>query len=341
MGSPTDPAPVGTPFTYSASYSETEWTGTVLGLVEMARSDFGEGGPGRCLGIVGTLTPTVVEGLTSDGFSTPEMTVIAGGRVADRSEGLFECEYQSVEEAGFGLAHDAAVTVGTAYPFVVPVFLSGEPAPEPELIAVGDTGSNEAMYYQPTVLTALPPVPAGPDTVLQPDSSAAPSDTPLTGAGTSADPAPVGTPFEFTESFSESSWTGTVLGIVELERSEFGGGSPGRCVGVIGTLTPTAMEGLTSESFTAPNIAVIAGGGVVDSLDSLFECDYQAVVDVGFGLTQDAAVTVDTVYPFVVPVFLPGETPTVPELVAVGNPSSADAMYYQPTPLPALPPLPQ
>ena len=115
-------------------------------------------------------------------------------------------------------------------------------------------------------------------------------------------------------------------GIVELEPSEFGGGSPGRCVGVIGTLTPTAMEGLTSESFTAPNISVIAGGGVVDSLDSLFECDYQAVVDVGFGLPQDAEVTVDTVYPFVVPVFLPGETPAIPELVAVGDPSSADAI---------------
>jgi len=153
---------VGTPFEFSDGYSGTAWSGTVLGIIELPRDAmFGSENPGRCIGIVGTLTPTATEGLTSEAYSSPAISAVASGRVIDSFDSIIECDYQPTVDAGWGLPSDAAVTVGIVYPFVQPVFLPGDPAPEPELIAVGDTSATDAMYYQPTALPALPALPVG------------------------------------------------------------------------------------------------------------------------------------------------------------------------------------
>jgi hypothetical protein len=329
-GGPTDPAPVGTVFEYSDGHSGTSWTGTVLGIIDLPRSEFGEGAPGRCIGVVGTLSPTATEGLTSEPYSSPPITVVAGGRAVDSLEGILECETQSAVDAGWGRLSEAAVTVGTTYPFVEAVFLAGDPAPAPELIAVGDTSSSDAMYYQPTLLTELPPVPEGTSTA----SSAPP------GGAATATPLPVGSPFDFSDPYSDTSWTGTVLGIVALPRSQFSDGAPGTCFGIVGSLTPTAAEGLTSDPYSTPAFTAVIGGRAIDNLDSLFECDYQTAEAAGWGLRLDAEVTVGTVYPFLEPVFIAGAEAAVPELIAVGDTSSTDAIYFEPTELPELPPLP-
>ena len=132
----------------------------MLGFIELPRdSTFGSESPGRCIGIIGTLTPTATEGLTSEQYSAPPLTAVAGGRGVDSFDSIIECDYQPTVDAGWGLPSDASVTVGTIYPFVEPVFLAGDPAPEPELLAVGDTSATDAIYYQPTILPALPTPP--------------------------------------------------------------------------------------------------------------------------------------------------------------------------------------
>lgn len=146
-------------FAYSDSGGDNAWTGTVLGLIEMERGRYAGSRPGTCVGIIGTLTPTQVEGPTSDGRTVPDLTVIAGG-VEGNLDGWFECDHEIFADAGFGSPHDAEVTVGTVYPFVQPIFLVGDPSQTPELIAVGDPSSDEAMYFEPTMLPDLPAVPA-------------------------------------------------------------------------------------------------------------------------------------------------------------------------------------
>lgn len=324
-GTPDSPAPVGTPFDYSDGYSGTSWTGTVLGFIELPRdTSFGTDTPGRCIGIIGTLAPTESEGLTSQPYSSPAFTAVSGGRAVDSSDSILECDYAATNDAGWALTSDATVTVGTAFAFVVPVFLAGDPAPDPELIAVGDTSSSDATYYQPTVLPALPPLPP-PNT--------APIDTSTALA--------VGAPFTYSDGYSGTSWSGTVLGYIDIPRdTTFGSDSAGRCIGIIGTLTPTEAEGLTAESYSTPTFAVVSGGRMMDPYDSLLECDYQPTVDAGWGVPSDAAVTVGTLYPFVQVAFIPGDAATAPDLIAVGDTSSTDAVYYQSTALPALPALP-
>lgn len=144
---PDDPAPVGSPFEYADGLGSTAWIGTVLGLVDLPRSDSSvSGAAGRCVGIIGTVTPTATAGLTAQPFSTPPLSIVSGGRAVESTDSLSECDDAALEDAGWGVLFDAAVTAGTQYPFVEPVFLAGEPAPEPQLIAVGDTSSPGATY---------------------------------------------------------------------------------------------------------------------------------------------------------------------------------------------------
>src|SRR5262245_45234635 len=82
------------------------------------------------------------------------------------------------------------------------------------------------------------------------------------------DPAPVGSPFEYADGFGGTAWAGTVLGLVDLPRDSSGSGTPGRCVGIIGTLTPTSTAGLTAEPFSTPPISIVSGGRAVESTDS-------------------------------------------------------------------------
>ena len=117
-GTPGEPAPPGTPFVFGDEFSATEWTGTVLGFVDLERGPLSEGDPGRCVGIIGTLVPTVVEGLTSSGYSAPPMSVVADGRAVESFDGLLECDYQPLVDAGYGLLFEASVMVGVTYPFV-------------------------------------------------------------------------------------------------------------------------------------------------------------------------------------------------------------------------------
>ena len=133
---------------------------------------------------------------------------------------------------------------------------------------------------------------------------------------------------------------GTVLGIVALPRSQFSDDTPGTCFAIVGTLTPTAAVGPTSDPYSTPSFTALIGGRAIESFDSLFECDYQTAEGAGWGLPLDAEVTVGTVYPFLEPVFIAGDAAAVPDLIGVGDTSSTEAIYYEPTQLPELPAVP-
>ena len=96
----------------------------------------------------------------------------------------------------------------------------------------------------------------------------------------------------------------------------------------------------TSSGYWRHRCPSLPTDSAVESFDGLLECDYQPAVDAGYGLLFEASVMVGVTYPFVEPVFLAGDSPAAPELIAVGDTSSGDAMYYEPTALPSLPPLP-
>ncbi len=150
-----DALPMGasTGFTYT-SWLGDEWEGFVTTMVEVDRSPYTDE-LGRCLVLVGSLTPTAIEdGVVSDPFATPDFAVIAGGRLVDSDS--FSCDTDEVEAAGYGWILDAEVTQGTEYPFYTAIFMAGEEPPDIAVVVVGDAGSDDALYFEPTYLDAIP-----------------------------------------------------------------------------------------------------------------------------------------------------------------------------------------
>jgi hypothetical protein len=159
LGTIQSPLPVGVEgvsgFSYEEAYGDAKWDGFVTGLVETGRGQFAGDAPGRCLLLLGTLTPTAAEGATSSGFTTPSVGVIAGGNLIDAAAS--ECDTAPAEAAGFGWILDANVTVGTTYPFYAEFFIPGDVPAELEVIVVGDSTSAEALYFEPTVQPTITP----------------------------------------------------------------------------------------------------------------------------------------------------------------------------------------
>jgi hypothetical protein len=152
------PRPVGVPgeseFSYQEPFGEAEWDGFVTGSVETAVDEFVDK-PGRCILVLGTITPTAAKGATSDEFSTPPISLIAGGKVLEDTIG--ECDEKAVRAAGYGWILDARVTIGTAYPFFAEFFVPGKRPAELEAVVVGDPTGSDALFYEPTILDTIPP----------------------------------------------------------------------------------------------------------------------------------------------------------------------------------------
>ena len=152
-----------------------------------------------------------------------------------------------------------------------------------------------------------------------------------------ANPLPVGDPAAsgFTYSDFGTEWEGFVYGLVETGIGEFSDDT-GRCVVLVGTLTPTSIdEGAVSNPYSTPTVSLIANGALVDS--EVFVCDTSDVQATGFGWVLDAEVTVGTTYPFYVEFLLPGDPPPEIEVIVVGQASTEQSLYYQPTVLDTIP----
>lgn len=320
--SPGSPLPMGDPalsvFTYEESFSNAAWEGQLLGLVETGTNEFNDG-QGRCVVLIGTITPTKTDGAVSSGYNTPNFSLIAGGRLIE--SGVVECDTDAIETAGYGWILDAGVTVGTTYPFYSEFFLE---APDAEVVleavVAGNPSGSDAFYFEPTVIPDIP----------QPDIASQESGRDLTPTG---DPAVSG--FMYQESFSDAAWEGLPLGLVETGTGQFNPNT-GRCLVLVGEITPTSAEGAVSSGFATPAFGLIVDGQLVDS--GAGDCDTGALESAGFEWILDAEVTIGTPYPFFVEFFLEGADPSTSiEAIVLGNAADEGALYYEPTILGEIP----
>ena len=105
---------------------------------------------------------------------------------------------------------------------------------------------------------------------------------------------------------------------------------------VLGTLTPTSIEeGSVTSGFETPTVSVIAGGQQIQS--EVSQCDTSTAKAAGYDWILNAEVTVGTTFPFYDEIFLPGQATPDIEALVIGDPSTTEALYYEPTILPETP----
>ena len=211
------------------------WTGQITGLVDVERSQFSNT-EGRCFLVLGQITPEFISDGTaiSDGFATPELGVLVGGQYFDDSGG--QCDTDEAEELGYEWILRARATVGTDIPFFAEIFLPEVETGAVNTIVVDDPNSADAVLVAPVRLPSIP-LPTG-----------------LQVGTTVPNEGPLGVSAEFDHTERDDSWMGRVTSVEEVPFSRFSN-REGRCLLVIGELTPTAIdEGLVSDRFSTPNI---------------------------------------------------------------------------------------
>ncbi len=150
--------------------------------------------------------------------------------------------------------------------------------------------------------------------------------TPVPTGRTPGDALPIGTRFEVAERYSDARFDGQILGLVEGQRRE-GNNEQGRCFFVVGTFTPTQLDsGNTSRSFDTPDVSLIAGGQRINRTAA--DCVWDDLKAAGWRWSLYMSTTIGTGYPFFEEIFLPSDGPQVPDAIAVGNPATADALYF-------------
>ncbi len=304
---------IGATFTFQ-SFSDAVWQGELFGLLPVDTGRFNDE-DGACYLVLGSIVPeSLPEGFVTNSFSTPDVGALAGGEFIDR--GFSDCDDTAAIEAGYRPILDAYVTVGTSFAFYTEIFIPASNGSPIESIIVGNATDDDALYYSPDEITEVPI----PTRVV---GEVAPDLNPLAGSG-----------FTFT-SFSDTSWEGSVTGMVASGTDSFFDGE-GQCFLIVGVITPTEIgEGTATSGFDTPDFSLLADG--YNYGPSFGGCDRDPAIDVGYGWILDAEVTVGTAYPFVVDVFIPGGDPTSPDALVLGSASSDDAIYYEPLVLDSIP----
>jgi len=149
-------------------------------------------------------------------------------------------------------------------------------------------------------------------------------------AGTPNDPLPIeGARFTYEESFGDTTWEGTLYGIVDVDTNQFND-EEGRCILVIGTIIPTNIDGGTiTNGFDTPEFGAIDDDGIaIDS--SVADCDTEAAEAAGYDWINEATVTAGTPFAFYDEVFFPGEPEAGIQAIQAGG-EPQNSTYYQPT----------
>lgn len=143
---------------------------------------------------------------------------------------------------------------------------------------------------------------------------------------TPADSLPIGRRFQASGRFSDATFDGQILGLVEGQRRDFAS-EGGRCFFVVGTLTPTQLDaGNASRSFDTPDVSLIAGGQRINRTSSL--CVWDEIQAAGWRWSLSMSTTVGTAYPFFEEIFMPAGGPQTPTSIIIGNPATNDALYF-------------
>ena len=293
----------GNSFFYEDFGGET-FTGEIYGLVDVGVSQFGPEEEGTCYLVVGEIRPETIDGPVSSGFDTPDIGLIVGGQyIADS----VSCERAAVDRLGYSWILDAEATVGTDIPFFAEVFVpEGQGAITDVIVGNPVFLDDSVTAISPAVLSEIPtptglgagPLPGGPE--VGPNAT-----------------------FEYVDRPGDATWIGQISSVVSAPVGRFVD-EPGRCFLVLGTLTPTVVEGLVSNGFTTPQISALVDGR---NIDDGTECDTSAVEAQGFGWILDAEVTVATPYQFYAEIFVPEAFSGDPTRILVGR-ASEDASVF-------------
>lgn len=315
---PDEPLPAGdasSAFRYDDTFGSV-WAGTITGVVETPLywdDDEGE----RCFVVLGTLTPEQFDGLVSDSWSTPYLTLFVGGDEAELGELM--CDTAALADAGYRSLYDTSATVGTEVAFYAEFSLA-DSLGVPQAVAVGQ-GGDEWLFFDATLLDDVPaPVP-GPVGELTVDPVAI------------GDGAPG--PFAATDEYTGDVWSGTVVGLVETPLDEFAE-EPGRCYTVLATATAdVAGSGFTTSPYAAPPIGLIADGRL---LDDAYGCAAAEVEEAGYAWFNDSEVTGGTTLQVYGQVLIPAPLPGDLQAIVVGDPWGEAPTVLDPFVLPDIPP---
>ncbi len=152
IGSVDAPISAGESFYYDSSWSgedATVWEITVDGYASLRGTETMT--PGRCIAIVGTLTPThVIAGdELSAWYDIPDMSVMVDG---EEQFGYDSCDLDGIEAAGYGFLWDAELAEGESYAFYYDLWIPAEYTGEIDVIVVGDSLSEGAAFIEATEL---------------------------------------------------------------------------------------------------------------------------------------------------------------------------------------------
>ena len=300
---PVAPAPVApAPSPSSGSFFHEDFggetfTGEVFGILEVPRDQFSPDEEGTCYLVLGVITPGVVSGPVSSPFDTPTISAIAGG---ERVDSATSCDNDEVELRGYTWRLNASGVSGTDIAFYSELFVPDGLGSITDILVGNPFDLDEVTVIPPVVVTEIP----------------SPGALDVGGLPTGA---PVGenATFEHDEPFGDASWTGQVLDFVTAPTAGFIE-ERGSCFLVLGSLTPTAIEGVLSSGFDTPQIGVLVNG---QYFDDGTECDTSAVEAQGFGWILNAEVTVGTEYLFYSEIFVPEVFASDPSHVIVGRPA--------------------
>ena len=288
---------------FTITDSGTDWVGVVDGLVEVPTDRFTDD-PGDCYLLIGELTPVgLTEGLTNNSFDTPRYGVLAGGEYVDSGT---ECDRTAAEELGYSWVLDAEAVPGTTIPIFVEIFVPAGQGAITDIVVGNPRSVDEFLTFDPV---ALPTVP-------QKSGLAVGATPPGVAVGQNA-------AFESAD-FSGTEWQGLVSEVVEVSVDRFTD-EAGTCYLVLGTITPTVVDGLVTSGFDTPRIGGLAGGRYVDSGT---ECDTDSAEARGFDWILRAEVTQGTPYNFYVELFVPDSWNADLDSVIVGSPSGEDAVAF-------------
>ena len=294
-------------FRYRGEFDDVTWDAQLVGIVEGEKESYIDES-GSCLILLGSLTPTEIDGgQLSEGFDTPDFTVLAAGTQIDDES---NCDTETIEAAGYGRLYDAEVTLGTVYPFYAEFFIP-EGATAESLIVGDPTEDGGARFYSIDLIDAVPPADTSSSLGTLPDGI-----TPLTGAS-----------FTYTDFFSETSWEGVIDGLVAIDVDSFNDDQVGRCFAVVGVITPTEIiESSVTDGFDTPDIGLIASGRSVAW--NSFVCTDESLKANGYQELANAEIPVGTAYPYFVTFFVPGDDTVSLDSVFIGDSSEPDTLYF-------------
>ena len=324
----------GSEFSYTylnTSSDRVEWDGLLLGVVEGPVSKRHDG---RCLAVVGMLTPKHIDGRVLPlPEAVPSISLIESGHLRHRPTicGTYGLD---LREFGYGHIGYAQTTVGTVYPFYVWSELS-EVDPG-KLVVVVDPFGDQTVFFEPILLTSVPEY----DNQLY-----GPSVSTYRHLKPMSDPHRSGFSYRFSADYKQRmSWEGYLIGIVETDRLP--DTEPGRCLVLLGTLTPKeygyvqTVEGIPL--WPVPPIELIVDGGPAPAG---YGCDTSGPSGSGYrysgadggyeewwtSLVSDTRhIELGYPYPFQKAFFVPDERPGRVEAIVI-DPGSGQEVLYRPT----------